>query len=224
MKLNEWLDDIEDELKVAGVKVTWDRFDLLNMANSELNKLTQEIDADCFHVHLNPAVSTVSGTRFYDLPENFGTNFVKGAGDDGSKFCCLLDDGSSETLIDYVSTVQFYSLNLRGEGNGKPSRYTIVSTPAGGKQIALSPTPDASYEIDGLYKPTDWALDSLDTVPAIPGNSPILKYSVLRRISPERWNQDYAMARASLLMELAVSRKVRLAPVRGRGFDEYTLM
>ena len=223
MTIQEFLDDIEDEMMVSGVKVTWDRFTLLAWASAELNKISHEFEADCFHVHLNPAISTVSGTRNYDLPANFGLNFAKSAGEGGDDYCCLLDDGTSESVLAYVPTVKFYSQNLRGESSGRPTKYTIVSTPTGEKQIALSPPPSTTYEIDGLYVPTDWDLDTMDSVPPLPANSAILKYAVLRRVG-DRWEGDYQMARANLAMEFAKSRKPRFMPNLGGNINDYSLV
>lgn len=223
MTIQEFLDDIEDEMMVAGVKVIWDRFTLLAWASAELNRLSHEFSADCFHVHLDPAIATVSGTRYYDLPSNFGLNFVNAAGDAGDKYCCLLDDGTTESLIDYASTVQFYSQNLRGETSGKPTKYTVITASNGRKQIALSPPPDGSYEIDGLYIPTDWDLDTMDSIPPLPANSPMLKYAVLRRVG-DKWETDYKKARADLAMEFARSRKAQFAPNLGGNTNSYTQM
>lgn len=227
MNTQELLDDIEDELKDAGVKYKGDRWDLLNALSSELNKLSGELDADCFYVHLNPAVTTVAGTRYYDLPANFGTNFVNAGGDSGDKWCCLYDDGTSETPISFYSNARFFSRSLRSESNGTPSAYTIVSSPNGVKQIALSPPPDTSGDtIDGLYKPTDWDLTTMDTLPPIPGNSQILKYAVLYRIAPgnQKWATEYQNERNKLLMEIAKTRKTRFVPSHGQNRNSYTLM
>lgn len=220
MNTQEWLDDIEDELRIAGVKVTWDRFTLLQWASIELNRLSGAYESDCFLVHLDPVVSTVSGTRFYDLPENFGLNFSRNAGDYGDKYCCKIDDGSSELVIEYVAAAQFYSMNLRAENKGKPSKYTIISASNGRKQIGLSPIPDAAYEIDGLYKPTNWNLQTMDSLPPLPGNSAVLKYAVLHRMG-DKWDQDLAMEQARLMMEFSKSSSGRLTPNLGASVNNY---
>ena len=225
MTINEFLDDIIDECKTAGVKPTWDdRYDLLNWASAELNKISGEFDADCFYIHADPIVTLVIGTRNYDLPSNFPMNFAKAGGDQGDKFCCMYDDGTSEAPLEYMTNTRFYSMSLRSESNGTPSRYTILSNPNGRKQIALSPPPDAANTIDGLYKPTDWDLKTMEDVPTLPANSHFLKYAVLRRISPERWNQDYGKERNSLLMELASTRIVNFIPKFSGHRHSYTLM
>lgn len=218
MTLQEFIDDILDELRVAGVKGDWDRWDLLNWASSELNRLSGEFsNADCFMVHLNPAVSTVADTRNYDLPANFGTNFC----DTGDGPCCVLDDGTGETRIDYVTPAQFYSQNLTGESSGTPVKYTIMGTPTGRKQIALSPPPDDEYEINGLYIPTDWDLKTMDDVPALPGNSHVLKYAVLKRVSKDRWETDYREALAKLYLDFARANRGRIVPNLGGSRNSY---
>lgn len=222
MNLNEFIDDILDELRIAGVKGEWDRWDFLNWASSELNRLSGEFgNADCFMVHLNPAVSTVAGTRNYDLSENFGTNFVPSSGDQGEGHCCMLDDGTNEKQLTYIAPAQFYSQNLTGETSGTPAKYTIIGSPNGRKQIALSPPPDGVYEINGLHVPTDWDLKTMDSIPALPGNSHLLKYAVLKRISKERWEQDYREALAKLYLEFAKSSKGRIAPYLGSARNSY---
>jgi hypothetical protein len=224
MTINEFIDDIIDECRTAGIKTDFDRFDLLNWASAELNKISGEYDADCFYTYSEPIASLVVGTRNYDLPANFPMNFAKAAGDQGDKFCCMYDDATSETPLDYMTNTRFYSMNLSGESNGTPSKYTIISSPNGRKQISLSPPPDAANELNGLYKPTDWDLKTMDDVPSLPANSHLLKYAVLRRINPERWNQDYAKERSTLLMELASSRKVTFVPNFSGHRHSYTLM
>lgn len=211
MNTNEFLDDIRDECEVANIQMLHDRFTVLGWASAELNRLSHEFHSDCFLIHLDPIVNMVVGTRYYDLPRDFGSNFAPGAGD-GDKFCCKLDDGTNESLIDYISPAQFYSKNLRAEANGKPTKYTIVSSVNGVRQVGLSPPPDDTYTLDGLYKPTNWKLETMDALPPIPGNSAILKYAVLRRISPERWNEDYILAKQNLALEFAQSKIVRMVP------------
>ena len=224
MKTREWLDDVEDELIIAGVKVKWEKYDLLNWASAELNRISGEFDADCFNVHLDPIIDTVEGTRYYNLPANFGLNFSPYGGPDGEGYCCMFNDGDNETQLEYVANAQFFTLNLAGESDGSPTKYTILSTPSGGKQIGLSPPPDDSYEIDGLYKPTDWDLTMMDSIPPLPGNSAILKYAVLRRMDRNKWNQDYVTAYASLAMQIANDKKGRFNPYLGPGRNDYALI
>jgi hypothetical protein len=224
MNTQEWIDDIEDELRTAGIKVNWERWDLLNWASAELNKLSQEFTADCLMVYLDPIVVTASGTRQYDLPANFGTNFAEAAGDQGEGFCCMLNDGSSDSRLEYVTATRLFSRDLTSSSSSRPGTYTIISSANGRKQIWLDPVPNAAYDIKGLYKPTDWDLKTMDDIPSLPANSPIIKYSVLRRLDPNRWNADYVLARNNLLMEFARGRIVKFMPNNGGYRNSATLM
>jgi hypothetical protein len=213
MNTQELLDDIQDECTTAGVNVTWDKFTLLQWLSAELGTLSSEChDADFLFVHLDPIVTMVAGTRKYNLPSNFGVNFAPAAGTNGEKFCATISDGTNSSTIDYISPAEFFSKNLEGESAGRPSKYTITSGPNGVRQISFSPPPDDDYTAGGLYLPTDWKLTTMDSLPPIPGNSAILKYSVLRRISPDRWNDDYSKAKVNLAMTIAKSKTTRIIP------------
>jgi hypothetical protein len=212
MTIQEMLDNIEDMLRVAGIKQTWDRFDLLSWTSAELNKLSSEIDHDVFYVNLDPIVYTVKDARNYDLPNNFGVNFAPNAEDNGGGFCCLINNGTNQSLLAFQSATRFFSKDFKSESASIPSIYTIVTSSNGKKQISLSPKPDASYEISGLYKPTDWSLVTMDGNSPVPANAAVLKYSVLKEINPKRWEGDYIQARSAFLMELARGRKSKLTP------------
>lgn len=212
MNTKELIDDIVDELNIAQIKKTYDKYDLLAWMSAELNKLSAEMEHDCFYINLSPIVTTVVDQRFYDLPDNFGLNFAPAGGEEGEGYCCSIDDGSSESAMTYMSATRFYSLNLAAESAAKPSFYTIVTKPNGFKQIGFSPLPEDEYDINGLYKPTNWDLKTMEDLPPIPHNCAVLKYAVLNRIDKKRWENDYSNARAICYMELARSRKVRLIP------------
>ncbi len=225
MNTQELLDEIEDEARLADIEQSWDRWTLLDWMSAELNRLTGELDCDLFVVHLNPAIYTVADQRYYDLPDNFGFNFLYGGGDSGDKWCCTYDDGSNETPLDFMPAVRFFSKNLTGESSGTPAYYTIIGLPNGGRQIGLSPKPDtASKEVNGLYKPTNWSLDEFAALPPLPGNCHILKYAVLMRLDATRWNEAYLQERNKLYAEIAKSRTPRFVPKLGRNLNDYSLI
>jgi hypothetical protein len=212
MTIQEMLDDIEDEIEAVGIKKTWDRFTLLNWASSELNKLSSEVDHDVFYVNLDPIAYTMKDTRSYDLPDNFGINFAPNSGPDGGKFCCKISDGNTQAPLTFVSAARFFIKDFKSETASRPVEYTITTLPNGKKQIALFPKPDTAYEISGLYKPTSWELATMDSGSPVPANAAVLKYSVLRRVGPKLWTDDYMQARQAFLMELARGRVSKLVP------------
>ena len=224
-----YLDEIEQIAQARGIRLP-DRAILLLWLGSELAELTSRAEFDWSYRHVDPAVSTITGTRAYALPSDFGDNFARNAGDSGDQWCCLIDDGTNETLADYLSPVQFRSKNLRGTGNGRPSEYTVMTTPSGAREIWLYPTPDANgstgfYTVDGLYQPTEWTITERDGLPSIPGNNPVLKYALLRRIDPATYEPKYVDAYTDLMYRAAVNRRAQMVPVLGTGnYNENTLM
>lgn len=204
MNVKEWIDEIEWEGAQMSLEVP-DRRVLLRWVSTELAVLSGKLDSDIFTMHLDPAIITRTGTRYYDLPDNFGLNFCR----NGDNWVCRLNNGSNELQLDYVSNTEFFNSDLEGESNGTPSKYTVLSKPNGRKQIALSPPPDSNsdshYTIDGLYIPTDWKLRDEDTVPPLPANSPILKYAVLRRLN-RNYDADYREALVDLKRHIAQNR------------------
>lgn len=221
MKVELLLDDVE-QLTQDGLTRTVPvaRPMLLSWLSAELNELTGREEWDWAMRHLDPLVSTTTARRTYQLPENFPDNFVRHAGDRGEKWCCKLDNGSNEVPLAYESPVQFYSTNLRAESNGTPSKYTVVSAATGGRQIVLSPPPDANgstgfYTIDGLYIPTDWGLHDEDDLPPMPGNSMVLKYAVLRRLDRQTYEPMYREALALLALRSARQRGAQFVPRYG---------
>lgn len=222
------MDEVEQIAQMRGLKVP-DRAVMLSWLSLDLAELTSRAQFDWSYRHLDPAVRTVTGTRSCALPKDFGENFARSAGDQGDKWCCLLDDGTNETLIDYVSPVQFRSNNLRGTTNGRPTEYTVMTVPNGVRELWLYPTPDANgsvgyYEVDGLYQPTEWTITDRDGLPMIPGNNPALRYALLRRIDPATYEGKYADAVIDLMYHAALNRRNQFVPVQGRGYNENTLM
>jgi hypothetical protein len=232
--VRQWLNDIEQTCMDSG-KSTPDRQKLLNWMSLELQELTTKLPADWF-IQISSPVTTANGTRGYNLPSDFGTNFLRHGGQRfyqilnmvGDKWVCLLNDGTKESLLGYESPAQFYSKNLLGEAEGRPSIYTITTAANGTKQLQLSTKPDTNggnnYTVYGPYQPTNWSLASESTVPAFPANSPIMKYAVLRRLMPATYEPKYKEALADLMMMAAQERVAQFTPVLGRsGKDEYSL-
>jgi hypothetical protein len=211
MNTTEWLDDIEDEIRMLPRKVNYTRFKLLDWASVELNRLSGSIDSDIFNIHLNPVISTADGERYYDLPDNFGINFIMGGGDYGEKFMCVLNNNDSESLLEFLPSSRFFGMSLASESESAPHYYTILSKPDGRKQLVTSPPADAVYAIDGVYRPTDWKLTEMSSLPPLPGNSAILKYAVLRRLDPI-FNAQYGEAYRDLLMTVAKSNRSQIVP------------
>lgn len=211
MKVRTILDEVELTLRQRGLKGE-SRPILLKHLNFDLTELSGKEDWDWAMVHLDPAVALSEGKREYDLAGNFTDNFVRYSGDEGEGFVCLLDDGSNKAPIGYESPMTFFARNLTAESNGRPARYTIVSKPDGSRQILVSPPPDAAatYTLDGLYIPTDWALKEEDDTPPIPGHSAILKWALLRRYDFQTFGAYYMDAFATLMMRLARNRKAKI--------------
>jgi len=211
MQVKEILDDIEQAYSTNGQQPP-DRLTLLRWISSELSIITSKVPADCFYIYLNPIVSTVAGTKNYPLPNNFPMNFVKNAGTVGDKYCCMLDDGTNESALEYKSPAQFYSQDLRAIQNSIPSSYTIMNLPSGRKELVLSPTPDDNYSVNGLYSPTDWSLTAENQIPSFPENNPVLLYGVLRRPLPKQYEALYRDSLKDLIYTIASSRGTRMVP------------
>ena len=227
MLVSKFLDDIQQTATwlLAPAEIRPDRRRLLAWMSSELNELSGKIpDADWWLIWLEPAIRTDTGVREYDLPESFPANFAKL---DTERFACNLDDGASEANLKYRRITEYYDQNLRGQTNGRPESYSILMRPDGRRQLLLSPPPDANgsvgyYEVDGLYNP-GWDLHDEDELPGIPNNLAVLKYGVLRRISPDL-EPKFQEAYAYLLMEIARNRKIRISPNYGDSGNRYARM
>lgn len=211
MKVKKLLDDIEQSPAYRSMprELRPDRQMLLSWMSVELGELTSKIpDSDIFAIRLEPAIVTVDGLREYSLPKDFGTNFMR---KDADTWSVMIDDGTTESQLAYKIPTEFYAQNLRGESDGVPSCYTIVTTQRARRELVLSPPPDGEYTIDGLYIPTDWDFQDEDDLPPLPANNPILKYAVMRRMSAD-FEPKYAESWAQLMMELAKSRKTQIKP------------
>lgn len=235
MKVKQLLDDIEQLTQLQATRQTpVDRFLLLDWLSMELNELVGKAEWDWAMQRVTPVIVTKTGVSSYILPEDFPENFVRfgrdqSGTDNGQGWACMLDDGSNETPLEYVSPASFFTQNLRAASNGRPTMYTILSNPRAEKELHLHQPPDSNssnhYQIDGLYIPTDWTLDEEYDLPPVPAHSQILKYAVLRRVNPERWGPLYGEAFRDLVMRAANQRRSQVVPVKGRyNQDVYTLM
>lgn len=217
MLIRDLVNDIEKLISLSPRPQRIQKDIIKSMLSAELQEITAKVDLDCLHVHLDPMISTAEGVREYVLPDNFPENFARGAGTSGDQYCCKLGDGSTDAVMTYKNPVQFYSQSLTGQTNGRPSTYTIAASQSGARKIVLSPPPDANgstgyYTISGLYKPTDWELDDLSSVPPIPNNAQVLKYGVLRRVDPQSYEGKYQEAVSELKLSNAKSRPTTIVP------------
>ena len=221
MNVADILNDIEQVAAADGLPEK-DRFILLSWLSAELNELSGKADFDWNLIYLDPAIVTVVGQFNYILPEGFGSNFSRFAGDDGDSYACKLTDGSSQSLLDYESPKQFFSHNAVNITNTRPSSYTIMTTSSGRKELWLYPGPDANgtvgyYLVGGLYPKTDWKLEELEGLPGIPGNCAALKYGVLRRLNRTVYEPMYQEALSRLMMAEAQNKRGQLMPVMNQG-------
>lgn len=211
MRADEIITEVEMECEFKGLR-TPDRRVMLAFLSTELRELTGRGSFDWAMRALRPAISLQDGKADYLLPEDFGDNFVRGAGDDGDKWCCMLDDGSSEAPLDYVSPPQFFSMNLTASEEADPSKYTIIGSNDGRRYLWVNPTPDDStHTINGLYIPTNWKLTEADELPPVPGNADVLRYALLRKISAN-YDSAYQNAFAQLALRAANQRRNQFVP------------
>ena len=218
-RVSEFLDDIEQTLQQRGIRSPG-RFVLLDHAKNELQELQAKAPWDWGLTHLDPAIATQTGLQSYALPENFAENFERYGGEKGDDYCCKLDDGSNENVLPYVSPVAFFSQNIRAASNGRPTKYTVMTSGNGGRELLLYPKPDANgstgyYTVDGLYRPV-WNLAEQAQMQVVPGNSPIIKYAVLRRIDPKNYQSQYVEALSYLMFNAAQQRQGQLVPAIGK--------
>lgn len=226
MTVRELIELIEIETNARGAKVP-DRMRLLMLINSVLNDIAGEEDWEWMVRRGAPIVSTNTGVRSYQLPKDFGLNFVRYK--DG--FNCMISDTSSESQLTYKPQNDFYSLDLVAESNGLPSAYTIATRPDGRRELVLSPPPDANgstgyYAINGVYQPADWTLLTQDDLPPIPNGCGVLRYGVLRKLDPA-YNGEYTNEIRKLYNRTAKQTgPVRFSPRLGPGSyrNDYSLM
>jgi hypothetical protein len=225
MLVNEIVDDIEMILESAGPPMP-DRRKIVKLMSFELAEIIGKGTWNWALQHFNPAIATQAGIRNYQLPINFPDNFVRGAGNLADGFACMLDNGTNEEQLTYVAPELYFTRNLRGTSNGKPADYTIIGGANGGREIFLYPAPDTNssthYTVDGLYQPTDWTLVDGDNRPLVTGNSPILKYAVLRRFNGD-FEAKYQEALGFLRYEQAKSSKGQIRPAYS-ALSNYSLM
>lgn len=221
MTIQETLDDIEQTASQQGL-VCPDRITVLKWMSREVTELTGRQEWSWAMIHLDPIVKTEADKYDYDLPSNFGLNFVRHAGDDGIKWCVKISDGVSASLLDYKSPPQFWGQDVANASSSRPSCYTIMATLDGRKQVWVYPKPDDApdqgyYTLDGLFIPTDWKLTELRGLPVIVASSPILKYAVLRRLAPQVYQPFYMDALNQLTLQEAQSHDTRMVAVLNDG-------
>lgn len=183
-----------------------DRAQLASLLTLGIRTLADE-HPDLFAVYAAPIVRTRQDQRFYPLPENFAFNFLKIP--QSSFHLCMIDDGDSEVPLKYESNRQFFSRNLAGESNSRPSVYTVVSGVSGRKELWLSPPPDAGYDINGLYVPSDMSWE--DEEQMIPGETfTYLVYFILAELDPQRYLLDKRKAYATFMKQMAPDYRMSL--------------
>ncbi len=220
MLIRDLVEDIRDEASNGtGKPLPHDSYELIAKIMIVLRDIAGKEEWSFFLRHVSPIAQTATGRRDYPLPDDFGSNFLKGSRD-GQGRVCKISDGSGEADLNYLSASKFFdTTDFTDTTTGMPGSYTI-QVEGGRKRILLEPLPDSNsgshYTIRGAYRPTftDLVMDSW--VPEELGS--YLLYAVLIRIEPESlsFNRDYLMARTSLYMVEARDRDSRLVSVEGR--------
>jgi len=230
MTVREYIERIERSLRDPVTKeLPLPSAELIDVLSDEVAVLSGEFDWDWAGSPLRPAIRTQTGKRIYPLPVDFGFNFVRGGDQGGEIFTVTLDNTTSETPLQYLSTARFYSRNLVGESNGTSTLYTIRTEIASGRrQMVLSPPPDANgsvgfYHINGLYVPSDWKFEDSDYVLPVPGNSNLLLHRVLAEVYRPRDDRLHRFhvaaanrAMSKLILQQARGRHHRFAPKLSR--------
>ena len=220
MTVREYIEKIERSLRDPVTKeLPLPPAELIDVLSDEVAVLSGEFDWDWAGSPIRPAIRTKTGERTYSLPGNFGFNFARGGDTSGEIFTVTLDNSTSETPLQYLSTARFYSKDLVGESNGTPTTYTITTDyTSGGKQMVLSPPPDANgdtgyYQVNGLYVPTDWKFEDSDYLLPVPANSNLLLHRVLAEVYRPR---DDRLHRFHVAASNRALSKLILAQARGR--------
>lgn len=220
MTVRQFLENLERSLRdpvTKEVPVTTD--ELLDVLAQEVSLLAEEFDWDWAGSSLRPAIRTKTGERTYALPSDFGFNFARGGDTSGEIFTVTLDNTTSETPLQYLSTARFYSRDITGESNGAPTTYTIrTDYQSGRRQMVLSPPPDANgsvgyYHINGLYVPGDWHFADTDYMLPVPGSSNLLFHRILAEVYRPR---DDRLHRFHVAASNRAISKLILAQARGR--------
>jgi len=213
MRVGLFLDEVEQSIQNRTTRqVPIDRDDLLQMAERALSDLAVGGEWDWSKVWLSPMIQTVTGVKDYSLPDDFPENFVRGGQDTGQGYLCKLSDGTNESPLTHKGHEQYFSQNLTGASNGRPSNYT-VRRDAGAAVLSVFPPPDSNsdsnYTILGLYVPTYWKFESEDDlIPAGAVIRPYLRESVLAM-----W---YLGRNAAQLKEHQIMASEQLAALRFR--------
>ncbi len=226
MKVSFVLDLVEQALlRETGKVLAPEREILLDWCNKEISRLIAELgDPDWAQVWLQPALAVVASQRSYALPEDFGANFVRWGGDEGTDHLCKLSDGTKEQPLLFKSPPQFYSNDMTSTNTGVPECYTITTLPGGRRQLSLHPLPStaATWTINGLYVPTEYALTEEDELPPFPANCTVLVSCLLRTIysTPQHkdldlyalHNSEYMRDYETLIKASTRDRAARLVP------------
>jgi len=163
------------ELKVAAAN--WlDRSDLtdripefISLAEARFNRILRIRDMET----VSTAISTVAGTREYDLP----TGFVQ------MKEFHLTTDPL--TPLSYI-TPEMMTRMQAGSTKAKPEVFTIIAD-----KVRLGPNPDAVYTTSMLYYKTFTALSASNTTSDMLTNNPdVYLYGTLLEAEPFIMNDE----------------------------------
>lgn len=211
MKMKAILDSVEQQIPILKIRRV-DRFMLLEWANQELKVLASHIgDSGLLARQLDPVIYTETGKQKYQLPEDFGENFLRVDDTETRQFACLLDDGTNEAQLNYLGPAEFHVKHKQGESNGRPSDYTILTSYTGERELLIGPPPnsnsDSQYTIAGSYVPREWNLEEEENVPPFPNSFGVLKYALLRTLAPANqvFQAEYERNRAMMIVRCAPS-------------------
>lgn len=218
MEFREIIDQVRSEAQsVTTRELPYDVYELALKAELVLRDLGVAEEWSFFLRHVNPIAKTATGRRDYPLPEDFGTNFIKGS-DDGRSHVCKILDGSGDKELLYRAPDVFFATDFESVSNGFPSHYTIQSE-QGRKRIFLDPPPDSNgsshYTIRGVYRSTFTNLILDSWIPEEVGS--YLIHGVLMKIEPTNpsFFSNFQTARSALYLDEARQRNTRLVAVLG---------
>lgn len=201
MKVSYVLDSVEQTcaLHNTGKTLAPDRAILLDWLNDGIAEIVSEQEWDWAMRFIYPVIMLKQSERYYQLPNDFGDNFVQYGDHDGTKFLCKLRNttNSTESFLNYESPSKFFSRNMASTTGGTSNYYTIVTKPGGSRLLVCDPPPDSTtgaFGISGLYVPTEWVLNYEDELPPMPSNCSVLKYYVLERIFTTPGFKDVQLA------------------------------
>jgi len=220
VEIRELVENIRDEASNGTSKrLPHDSYELIAKIQIVLRDIAGKEEWSFFVRHVSPIAQTSTGRRDYPLPEDFGSNFLKGSRD-GSGRVCKLSDGTGENNLNYKPAPEFFDItDFSDTTPGTPTDYTI-QVEGGRKRILLDPLPDSNsdsnYTIRGAYRPTFTNLILDSWIPEELGS--YLLYATLIKLDPQSlsFNRDFAMARTGLYMVEARDRDTRLVSVQGR--------